>query len=380
MKKYVILFLVCLLLDFFFKLSNSYLILCEPVTAAALLGGASLLSSIFGGLFGSGNNSATNATNLQIARETNEQNYRMFHEQQDFAERMYNAANEYNSPLQQAERLRAAGINPSAVLGSTGQGVTAASAPASPSPNPAVAAHMLPYDYSPMFDGISRSIGSFLVNQNQDIDNKMKSIDLSFKMQEKRQELENKKAEYGEILSRKDLNDSQRSHYRKLIEQLDQNISLIDVTYNDLVAQSGLNTDILRGQRDSIRIQNDIANLQKDFQSWQNEYQKKYGDKQLEQLDALIKEVYSSVNLNNKNAAAAVANKLESEARKRGIVLDNEHKQELLPLLREAQRLENESARKHIRQQGSDYWNPFRYLGQSLGGTAAGAALRFIPK
>lgn len=361
---------------------NPYLELCDPFSlgAAALMGGASLLSSIFGGLFGSSANDSANATNLQIARETNDQNYKMFHEQQNFTERMWNLNNEYNTPVQQAQRLRDAGINPSAVLGNNGSsGVVASTAPSSPSPNPAVAAQVRPYDYSPMFEGINRSIGSFLVNQNQDIDNKMKSIDLAFKMQEKQQELQNKKAEYDEILSRSGLNDKEREYYRKLADQVDQNISLIDMTYNDLIVQSGLNTDLMRGQRDSVILENDMKKLQNDYQEWFNDYQKKYGDKELQRLQAVIQEIGSQTNLNNKNAALSAAQKVETECRKRGIALDNLHKRKLLPLLRESQRIQNESQRKHVRQQGSDYWNPFRYIGQSLGGSAA-AAIKFMPK
>lgn len=361
--------------------SDEYIIKCEPLSAAALTAGAGVLSSIFGGLFGSANNDNTNAYNLQIARETNEQNYKMFHEQQDWQEKMWNMVNEYNTPVEQAERLRAAGINPAALLGSNGgNGVVASSLPSSPSANPAVAAQMRPYDYSPMFEGISRQIGSFLVNQNQDIENKMKAVELSFKLEEKRQELLTKKAEYDEILSRKDLNNSEKDHYRTLSSQIDQQMSIIDVTYNDIVNQQHLNTDLMRGQRDAVQIQNDKLKLEKEYQEWLNKFQKKYGDKQLEQIQALIAEAYSSVNLNNKNAAAAVANKLESEARKRGIDLDNEHKKSLLPLLIEAQRIANDSARKHVRQQGSDFWNPFRYVGAALGGAAAPAVTRLMPK
>lgn len=76
--------------------------------AAAIIGGSSLLSGISSAL-GSGYSSrkaiaaqeAANSTNLQIARETNEANRNLWREQ-----------TEYNTPVNQMNRLRAAGINP----------------------------------------------------------------------------------------------------------------------------------------------------------------------------------------------------------------------------------------------------------------------------
>lgn len=76
--------------------------------AAAILGGSSILSGISSAL-GSGYSSrkavaaqeAANATNLQIARETNQANRDLWHEQ-----------SEYNTPLNQMKRYRDAGINP----------------------------------------------------------------------------------------------------------------------------------------------------------------------------------------------------------------------------------------------------------------------------
>ena len=78
------------------------------LAGAAILGGASLASSAVSAI-GSGITSrraqaaqeSANATNLQIARETNEANRNLWREQ-----------TAYNTPLNQMSRLRAAGINP----------------------------------------------------------------------------------------------------------------------------------------------------------------------------------------------------------------------------------------------------------------------------
>ena len=62
----------------------------------------------------------------------------------------------------------------------------------------------------------------------------------------------------------------------------------------------------------------------------------------------------------------------ESVARQIGIVDDNRKKEKLLPLI-------EEQLEKDIRQMGQDYWNPFRYVGTLLGGSA-GAAIRAVAK
>ncbi|QCS36039.1 minor capsid protein [Capybara microvirus Cap1_SP_99] len=70
------------------------------------------VSSIFGGILGSIGQSQTNRTNLQIARETNDLQYRMFKEQNDWNMNMWNMTNEYNTVANQRERVKEAGLNP----------------------------------------------------------------------------------------------------------------------------------------------------------------------------------------------------------------------------------------------------------------------------
>lgn len=82
------------------------------VTAAAIGAGASLLSSGLGGLFSQKSTKSANATNLQINRENNEANLRLAQMQNEWNLAQWNRENAYNSPYQQVQRLRAAGINP----------------------------------------------------------------------------------------------------------------------------------------------------------------------------------------------------------------------------------------------------------------------------
>lgn len=83
-------------------------------------------------------------------------------------------------------------------------------------------------------------------------------------------------------------------------------------------------------------------------------------------------------------AKQAIANQLESEARTRGIKIENHVKSALInTTIGTAQQvyrqgfLNNQAMTKQIRQMGSDYWNPFRYVGSVLGGTGSAIITRF---
>lgn len=73
----------------------------DPGTALLISGGVSALSSLFGGLTQSKAQRSANETNIQLARE-----------QMEWNEQMWNKQNEYNTPLAQMQRLKAAGLNP----------------------------------------------------------------------------------------------------------------------------------------------------------------------------------------------------------------------------------------------------------------------------
>ena len=92
------------------------------IGAAIISGGASLLGGLFGGNSNQSAQDKANATNLQIARETNQQQYQMFQEQNSFNERMYNQMQAYNTPAAQMQRYQDAGINPYIAAGNVQTG------------------------------------------------------------------------------------------------------------------------------------------------------------------------------------------------------------------------------------------------------------------
>ena len=114
---------------------------CEPISAGTALA-LGIGGSLLNGIFGFGAQSSANKTNLQIARETNAQNYKIFQEQMAYNTDMWNKQNEFNLPKNQVQRLLAAGINPAAVFG-TGS-VSEAGSLSAPQAIPMQAGHVNP--------------------------------------------------------------------------------------------------------------------------------------------------------------------------------------------------------------------------------------------
>lgn len=108
-------------------------------------GAGSVLSSLISGIFGSKSQRDANATNLQIARETNQMSLDAMRENNAFNRQMaidmFNMENAYNSPVEQIKRLREAGINPAVALGGNATSIanTGETATPSASGNPSLA-------------------------------------------------------------------------------------------------------------------------------------------------------------------------------------------------------------------------------------------------
>ena len=115
----------------------------SDILGAAISGGASLLGGVVGGLFNKSAQKRANATNLQIARETNAQNYRIFQEQQQFNENQFNRWLDYSTPAAQRQRYEDAGINPYMAVGQLQNG-TPSSALTSASSAPMQGAQVQP--------------------------------------------------------------------------------------------------------------------------------------------------------------------------------------------------------------------------------------------
>lgn len=104
----------------------------------------------------------TNATNLAIARENNEMQEKYYLQQMAQQEKFFDETQAYNSAGAQANRLRAAGLNPALAMyqGVNAGSVSAATAPAPPARQQATmqAPQISAVDYSPLANGISNSV------------------------------------------------------------------------------------------------------------------------------------------------------------------------------------------------------------------------------
>lgn len=126
--------------------------------------GASLITagaSALGNILGFASSKAANETNLEIARQNNQAQREMFHEQMAYNTDMWNKQNEYNLPANQVQRLLAAGINPAAVYGN-GTMSEAGQLTAPNAPN-LQQAHVSPYDFD--FSGVGQAVNAYYQNQ-----------------------------------------------------------------------------------------------------------------------------------------------------------------------------------------------------------------------
>lgn len=156
----------------------------------AAIGG---VSSVIGSIFGSRDNKRTNATNRQIAKETNEANIRMNSEnnalQRELANQKYaqdlaqwNRQNEYNSPLAQKQRLLDAGLNPALQNVSTGVATSSPEAPlpATTAGHAEMGAPAQSYDWSNLSQDLYRGLVQYKIDKEQAkglaIDNETKNL------------------------------------------------------------------------------------------------------------------------------------------------------------------------------------------------------------
>lgn len=238
-----------------------------PVVAgAAIAGGASLLGNAIGAL----SNKGANQTNLEIARMNNEQQYKIFREQNAFNLDMWNKNNEYNLPENQVARLRAAGINPAAVFGngSTTPASQIQSATAPQLHTPQVR------PFSPDFSGVGESVNAFFDNQIKNktaqgigLDNQAKQVNIQFQAMEHLSNLLEKKANINKILSETKKNSAEYDNLFKMNTKLDLDIKRYQDTYDELVRREKLQNDVYENQATNLLADSTLKRAQASYQN-----------------------------------------------------------------------------------------------------------------
>lgn len=196
-----------------------------------------VVGNVLGGLLGFKSQSKANEANIAMQRETNALQYRMFNEANAFTKEMWNATNAYNTPEQQAARLKAAGINPAFVFGNGS--VSEAGQISSQSPPSLTAPHVDPYNPVP---AASTAVDAFLQSQMYNaniknmhenerhlaIQNELDSMQLLDKVRSMRIDNNHKNALYDLLMTT--FGDQQ--------EAVKKNNAVLDAQANSLLAQS----------------------------------------------------------------------------------------------------------------------------------------------
>lgn len=237
----------------------------NPFVAGSLVtAGGSLLNGLFGGLFSSSSAKSAAKAQLQATRETNAQNYEIWHEQRQHAMNMWKMENEYNSPINQRQRLVDAGYNPYLAYGEVGNTAGSVNIPSAPS--------MVAPDSS----AFPNTGELFAQHMNMGIANALQSLATISQVANTNQDTKNKSLDYlfnKETFGMRKLGidwDNAFKYWQNENSYWDYQNKKFD---NELKNETkGLQIDILKNQRDQIKLQNINASLDARTKSILNQY------------------------------------------------------------------------------------------------------------
>lgn len=287
-----------------------------PIGAAAVSGGLGLLSTL-GTLLGQ---SSANSQNIAMQRETNALNYQMFQESQAFARDQQKLAMEYNDPAAQAQRLRAAGINPAGVFGNGS--VSEVSQAASPSSPNMVAPQVQPLDYSGFGAAAQFATQAYFENQlkeSQVSKTENESLIASVNAQFELMAFENKLAK---VANDKSLSDFER-------ETAKMRLSILRETQGALVRQEGLRADVLDKQVEDLQVRIDGQKIANNIADIDLDWHNKEKSQNFQLFSAKIAEAYAAARSGDAAAAASLASAALSDAQKDGVKVDNDTKRKV---------------------------------------------------
>ena len=252
---------------------------------ALALGGASVLTGLLGGIFGSSSQKSANQTNLQAARETNQLNKQLFDQSIAYQNEMFDKTNAYNSPVNQVKLLQKAGINPAAVYGN---GSTAdASMPSSPSAPSMVTGHVDPVDYSWIPNSIDMGVNAYFNNQilnNEVVKGKYDTQIAKVNAEESLRTLEAR--------CERVINDSKASEYSK--EQAKVTLEILQRTKQESITQAQWSTKIMQEEYEKAIQSISESKLRQEAQRIANQYAPKMNDAQLKQYHANVAACYAA--------------------------------------------------------------------------------------
>ena len=331
-----------------------------PFPVAAAIGAAgSVLGSFIGGSTSAAAQRRANEINLQIARETNAQNYRIFQEQQQFNENQFNRWLDYSTPAAQRQRYEDAGINPYMAVGQLQNG-TPSSALTSANSAPMQGAQVQPVQglgdalqnsieraagvFSSMISSISDADLKGSQKTGTDIDNQTRGRQNEANVQKTNAETAKSGAEFrrteqensffdSTLEQRKELMNISVDTAKKQKELLDHQVMQVQLQNAMANIDLGIATkykDVMFKQQLSNLIAQEFATYQNVAQGWKHV--------SIEKQNANTNAYNAKTNRMNANTNAAVgaaqvqslvANAIESAARTSGIKIDNQTKGQL---------------------------------------------------
>lgn len=335
----------------------------------------------------------TNQMNLQIARETNQANKDLYSQQFQDQLALQDKMNAYNSAPQQVERLRAAGLNPATAFGS---GSTAAASASVPSAAPAQSATMQPaltqyFDtwVTQALNGISSLTDAFksqsetkgiqIDNQTRAEQNRVALDQAQEDVRKTIQEVKNMRQDH--VVKEKQLSVLEQSR-----RQLQFANDLNDASYDDLVQQSRLSNLLTQAQTNQAKAQADLASDQLVTQQLARSLSIQQNTREWDALkntisvgNAQIQNLISQANLNHWSQSKVFAEVNDIIQRTAASAWNNkilrqqfEHDNESFPVFMNQMKIQ-------FNQQLQDFNNPFKYVGNLLGGSGS-AIISRMPK
>lgn len=380
--------------DFFFNIFHGDIqfAIADWVILAGLA--ASAVVSVVSGIFTNSSNKSiaekNNATQVDLFNQANAFNKQERLETQQFNADQIREERAYNDPLAQSSRLSAAGLNPGAVLGGDAAKMLGAaqSSPASAASPPSLTSPQLqnPVDGNMLMDSVMK-YGQF---REMQIDTELKNEDLKVRANENILKIMNAQEDLRGKIANRSLTEEQRNYYIEQEKNLEQMRKAMVLQLSRDQKASQYDDQNYKNAADKLNSEALAAAIDYEDKKFLHELNLQYGGKikqaELDSILAGINEMRASAadHLAGADLSKQQKKKVYEETREatvrwlnewekhKGIKLDND-------LKRKVEQYQIESIKKHVRQQGADYWNPFRYLGQVLGG-AGTQAIKTIAK
>lgn len=277
------------------------------------------------------------------------QNYQQNKERR-WQESMWNRENEYNTPANQVRRLRQAGLNP-ALATSSGNFQAGLAGHVSGTSTPS-------YDFSPAGNAVMNSIQ--LAMQKKKNDAEVSNIDSNTVAQNQRNVfgLYRQLVEIDEILSKKNLNDSQRNYF---LSQRNFVQKQVDAYEKNNAADINLKNQ----QANLAAAQAAKANMESQYQEIINSFAPKQQVQLLKNLRAQEGEIMASAYAHNEQGAYNAALEALTKSQKKGVDIDNQYKKKTAKAIARRAMIEADNAIDENQRQ----WLRLNYDMQGKAGT-----------